>query len=288
MTGSCIIDGTDIYTLGTFIERGGSDDFLSFPDRREPDQVDWPDEDGLDVDLTDCYFDAKPVKVNYVIISDDETTFKNNLNSFETLHFAPGLRQIYVKEFNKTFSLRFVGFSNYEHKGGLYRKAKKIGKISVNYSMDDPLQIFTCAINAPISTRASLAQITINNYDLSRFGIVVQDIYSSALRPHSAKSVLEIKTGNRNGIIADTSVQPRKESREIEIACVMLAESYSEFITNYTALFNNLRTTTAVKIGLTRTGNTIDSYYSKMTNFKKETPFSRKIKVSFTLTFKEI
>jgi hypothetical protein len=288
MTGSCIIDGVDIATLGMFIERGGSDDFLSFPNRREPDNVDWPDEDGLDVDLTDCYFDAKTVKVNYVIIADDETTFKNNLNSFEMMHFAQGCRQIYVKEFNKTFSLRFVGFSDYKHSGGLLKQAKKVGKITVEYSMDDPLQIFTGAINAPISTRASLAQVTINNYDMSSFGIVVQDIYSTALRPHSAKSRLERKIGNLNGVIADVEASPKKQSREINIECTMLADTYSEFMTNYTSLFNNLRITSPVQIGITRAGKVINSYYSKMANFKKEMPFSRKIKVSFTLTFKEI
>lgn len=288
MTGSCIIDGVDISTLGMFIERGGSDDFLSFPNRREPDQVDWPDEDGLDVDLTDCYFEAKQVKVNYVIIAEDEVTFKNNLNTFETLHFAPGYRQIYVKEFNKTFSLRFIGFSDYKHSGGLYKQAKKIGKITAEYSMDDPLQIFTDAINTPISTREYLSYISINGYDLSRFGIVVQDVYSTALRPHSAKSVMERKISNLNGAIADVGVTPKTQPRTIEIQCTMLADSYSEFMTNYTALFNGLRITTPVQLGITRAGAVINCYYKKMTNYKKEAPFSRKVKVSFNLELQEI
>jgi hypothetical protein len=287
MTGSCIIDGVDISTLGMFIERGGSDDFLSFPNRREPDQVDWPDEDGLDVDLTDCYFDAKTVKVNYVIIAEDEVTFKNNLNTFETLHFVPGYRQIYVKEFNKTFSLRFVGFSDYKHSGGLYKRAKKIGKITAEYSMDDPLQIFTDAINTPISTREYLSHISINGYDLSRFGIVVQDVYSTALRPHSAKSVMERKISNLNGAIADVGVTPKTQPRTIEIQCTMLAGSYSEFMTNYTALFNNLRISQPVKLNI-RTNKSIYCYYNKMNSFRKLSVFAERIKVSFSIEFIEI
>src|SRR5690606_41094810 len=58
-------------------------------------------------------------------------------------------------------------------------------------SMDDPVQFFTPAIISPIFTRDSLAQITLNGHDLSRFGIVVRDIYSTVLRPRSAKPVLE-------------------------------------------------------------------------------------------------
>lgn len=286
--GSCIIDTVDLSAYGIFIERGGSDDFISFPDRRTPDQNDWPDEDGLDVDLTDCYFDAKRVRVNYVIIAETETVFKSHLNSFETLHFATGLRSVFVKEFNRTFSLRFVGFPNYAHKGGLFNPRKKIGRITAEYSMDDPLQLFTPSVIAPVSNRANLAQITLNGYDLSKFGIVVQDAYSTALMPKSAKRVLERKIQSVNGIISDTAVSPKKQARQIVIECTMLADTLTELWTNYTALFNNLRITTAVQLGVTRTGAILNCYYSKMTNFKKETPFSRKIKVSFNLVLQEI
>lgn len=286
--GSCKIDGTNLATLGIFIERGGSDDFLSFPDRRTPDQNDWEEHDGLDVDLSDCFFDAKRVKVNYVIIAENETTFKNNLNAFEALHFAPGLRQIFVREFNRTFSLRFVGFPNYKHKGGLFNPRKKIGKITVEYSMDNPLQLLTDAVNVPVSNRANLAQITLNSYDLSKFGIVVQDAYSTALRPRSAKSGLERKMQNLNGVIVDTGVSPKKQSRQIVIECAMLADTINEYFVNYNALFNNLRITTPVQLGITRAGTVLNCYYSKMTNFKKETPFGRKIKVSFNLVLQEI
>ena len=266
-------------TLGVFIERGGSDDFLSFPDRRTPDQNDWPEHDGLEVDLSDLSFDAKKVTVNYVMTANDETTFKSNLNAFEKLHFAPGCRSVFVKEFNRRFILRFTGFGNYLHKGGLYMRAKKIGKIATEYVMDDPLQFFTSAIHTPITTRTVLSQITLNDIDLSRFGIVVRDIYSTALQLRSAKPVLERKI---------TDAVPKHQARQIAIECSMLANSVLEFMTNWTALFNNICTTSAIQLGITRTGAMIQCYYSKMTNFKKETTFSRTIRVSFTLILQEV
>ncbi|SFL10157.1 hypothetical protein SAMN05216357_112131 [Porphyromonadaceae bacterium KH3CP3RA] len=286
--GSCIIDTVDLAAYGIFIERGGSDEFLSFPDRRTPDQNDWAEHDGLDVDLSDLSFEAKKVQVKYVIITDDETAFKQHLSSFETLHFAAGYRSVFVKEFNRTFQLRFTGFSNYSHKGGLYLQAKKTGRIAVEYSMDDPLQFFTPAIDTPITTRATLAQVTLNDIDLSRFGIVVRDIYSTALRPQSAKPVLERKINHITGLTADTGVIPKRQARTIEIQCTMVAGAIAEFMTNWNALFNNLRVTVPVQLGITRTGSVLNCYYSKMTNFKKETPFSRKVKVSFNLILQEI
>ena len=285
MIGSCIIDGIDLGTLGIFIERGGSDDFLSFPDRRIPDQNDWAEYDGLDVDLTDLSFDAKRVRVNYVIIAADETVFNQRLNSFEALHFAPGSRQIFVREFNRAFSLRFVACHRYQHTGGLANERKKIGKMAADYMMDNPLQLFTQGTNTPVSAR-NTAHITLNQIDLSRFGIVVQDAYSTALRPRSAKRVLEQR--GANGIIADVGVAPKKAARQITVECTMIAETLTEFYTNYNALFNNLRTPVAVRLGITRTGTALNCYYLRMTNFRKLAPFSRKIKVSFNLILQEI
>ncbi len=288
MIGSCIINGIDLALYGTFIERGGSNDFLSFPDRREPDQNDWAEHDGLEVDLTDCYFDAKKVRVNYVITANDATTFQQHLNSITTLHQTPGLKQMYVREFNRTFELRFVGFSDYKHKGGLFKSGMKTGKLTAEFMMDDPLQIFTPAVTAPISQRENLSQIKVNHFDLSEFGIVVREVYSSAIRPHSLKSILERKIHNVNGNITDPGAVPKKQARQITIDCTMLADTLNGFYVNYNALFNNMRVTVPIELQVSQAGKTIQCYYSKITNFKKEAAFTRKVKVSFSLILQEI
>ena len=288
MIGSCIIDGIDLATYGAFIERGGSDDFLSFPDRRKPDTNDWAEEDGLDVDLTDCYFDAKKVRVKYVIIGSNETTFQQHLNSVATLHQQPGLRSVFVREYNRTFQLRFVGFPDYKHKGGLFKPGQKTGKLTAEYMMDDPLQIFTEALLTPISTRDYLTQIKVNHFDLSEFGIVVREAYSTAIRPHSVKSVLERTIHNVNGNIADIGATPKKVARQTTIDCTMLAGTLNEFYVNWNALFNNMRVEAPIRLEVTQSGITRECYYVKMTNFKKEAPFNRKVKVSFSLILQEI
>lgn len=288
MIGSCIINGVDLALYGTFIERGGSDDFLSFPDRREPDQNDWAEHDGLEVDLSDCYFDAKKVRVNYVIKANDATTFQQYLNSIATLHQSPGLKQVYVREYNRTFEMRFIGFTDYKHKGGLFKPGMKTGKLTAEFMMDDPLQIFTAAVTSPISRRESLAQIKVNHFDLSEFGIVVREVYSSAIRPHAVKNTLELRLHNINGIIAHVPTELKKQSRQITIDCTMLADTLNEFYVNYNALFNNMRVTVPIELQVSQAGKTINCYYSKMTNFKKDAPLSRRVKVSFSLILQEI
>ncbi len=118
--GECIIDGTDIATLGMFIERDGSNDLLVFPSRRTPDTNDWFEEDGLEVDLSGVTFDAKMVVINYVMIADNYVVFKQRLSAFENLHNQPASRSIYIREYATTFTLRFQSFVNYDHRGGYY------------------------------------------------------------------------------------------------------------------------------------------------------------------------
>lgn len=286
MIGSCIIDNVDIWAYGAFIERDGSNDFLSFPSRRTPDFNDWSEYDGLDVDLSDLSFEAKKVSVNYVILGDDETVFKQRLNAFRTLHFKAGYRNVYVREFNKTFKLRFVGFSKYRHQGGMVNNRSKRGYLTADYMMDDPLQMYSTAIDTPISQSKIRTYTKINQIGLSQFGIIVQDVYSTALRPASAKKVLERKSDHLDGMWADVGVQSKRASRQITIRCIMTATTLNEFYINYYALFKQMNSTAAIKI--TSANEVIDCYYSKMSNFKKEAPFKRKIKVTFELNFNEI
>ena len=126
--------------------------------------------------------------------------------------------------------------------------------MSVDYMMDDPLQIFTPGIDTPISTRTNPTHVKLNEFDLSRYNIVVQSIYPTALRPHSAKPVLERKMQNVNGLIVDTISVPKAAARQITIECVMLADTLNEF----------------------------------WINFKKQAPYGRRIKNAFNLILQEI
>ena len=198
-----IIDGTDIRTLGMFILRGGSNDFLSFPERREPAQNNWAEHDGLDVDLSECTFEAKIVSVQLYISAAAETLFKQRLTALETMHFAAGYRTVLVKEFGKTFQLRFLGFSGYRHKGGLAKYGQKSGRLTVEYMMDDPVQYFT-APQPPKGGAVSASHVLLDGADLSGYGIIVKDIYSTSLQPRQAKPVLERTFRTINGITADT------------------------------------------------------------------------------------
>ena len=54
MTETIYIDDIDIYArYGVVITSGGYDGLLAFPALKDPEANDWPEEDGVEVDLSD-------------------------------------------------------------------------------------------------------------------------------------------------------------------------------------------------------------------------------------------
>lgn len=278
--GSCIINGVDISTLGVFIIRGGDYDLLSFPDRKEPKINDWFEHDGLDVDLSEVYFNAKKVTIKFYLNAVTTHDFLLNLNAFESLITAEGYQSIYVREFDKTFMLRYVSCPQFTFRGGLIKTTNKSAEIEVQFSDDAPLSIFDNTILLPISTKALLTYVKLNDFDLTNFGIVVKEIYNSALQFSDAKEGLSIIRERSTGL----TVYPgaKLKSKKIAIDCAMLADTLNEFYTNYNALFNQLSKTEVLSLKLAD-GSNRNCYYSSMTGFKKLKPFSTGILIQFTL-----
>jgi len=282
MKGSCIIDGKDIADWGMFILREGDYDFISFPQRKEPAQNNWYENHGVDADLTEVYFKEKNVTVKFYISAETENDFIRNLNAFNKLISAPGYRKIYSREFGKTFDLRYVTSSSYEHSGGLNKKGKKQGEISVEFSMDNPLQVFTGTSNLiPRKGHDSLSYVSINNRDLSEFGIIVNQCYNTILQPPAIKPPLVRSFEYSTGLITYTPLYSKNEKKQVIIDCTMLAASRSDFYYNYEALFNNLRSEEAISLSVA--AGDVKCYYNSMQGFKKLKNFSKEIKVQFSL-----
>ncbi len=261
------IDDTDIADLGMFIEKGGDYDLLSFPTRKKPVQQDWFEHDGLDCDLSEVLFEAKKVKVKYILVADNSTEFLQRLNTVKTIHNQAGYRKLKIEAFNRTFSLRTLNFSEYRQKGGLVKAGKKIANIHVEYSMDDPLQYFVAYHQTPNLSRENLAHVTL-------------------LQPASPKQGLVFKSKYSTGLIADTDFQPKQKSRKLVLECTMLTDTYEEFEHNYTALFRQL--TKSGEIEISTVDGAIPCFYNKMSNFKKKKPLHRGAFIDFNLEFTTI
>lgn len=287
MKGSVIINGTDIADFGAIIVRGGDNDFLLMPERKAPAQNNWYEYDGLDVDLSDIYFNARSLSVGFYISAKRNLEYEFNLNSLYKI-ISSGYIDLYSREFDKTFNLRYLNVPEYTHKGGFYKQGAKQGQFNISFSMDEPLQLFTRPdILTPASTmRYSRSGILLNNIDLASFGIIVNECYSSMLALPAVKTPLTRSFAKRSGLLAYPSSNPTFEAKENIIKCTMAAPTRNEFYYNYDALFNNLCKTGEIMIESYLGGAAC--YYLKMEDFKKLGVFSRGVMVSFTLRLMQI
>ena len=300
--GSCIINDIDIADLGMFILQGGDYDLFSFPQRVEPVQNDWYEQDGIDVDLEEIHFKEKKVTISFYLSAENSDLFRLRLERFFSL-FYTNLRQknkksdnnenIYKKdgyikfkygESDHTFYLRYISCPEYSHREGLYKSGRKSAEIRVEFSMDEPLQFFTDpTILIPDISYHNKTYISLNGYDLSRFGIIVSECYNSVMKLADAKAPLTRTFEYKRGLESYPSVSPRLQNKQIIISCTMLADSLDRFLYNYQALFNNINKKNALAI--VTYYDDFECYYSDMQNFIKEEPFDRRIKVSFDLIF---
>ncbi len=278
------LNGTDIQTLGAFLVKGGDYDLLSFPERKEPVKNNWFEHDGLDVDLTAVYFKAKTIRLKYGIMAANATQLQSRLNTLANLHFSTDFCELYIPAFQHTYQLRVLNFQEYIHQGGYFKDGRKTGYLEVEYSADNPTQFFTVD-TTPIEGAVSHTNIKLNGFDLSRFGIVVQEAYGSVLKPRSPKKGLVIETENQNGSIADTEFVPKKEARKIILKCTFLS-SKQNFKRNWSALFNQL--TKAGTLKIEAAGQVIDCYYHSMSDFTKHLPLSHRAYFTFNLNLQEL
>ena len=61
------INGIDISTIGMLLLKGGDVDLFAFPERKTPQTNDWFEHDGLDVDLSEAYFNARKIDRKSVV-----------------------------------------------------------------------------------------------------------------------------------------------------------------------------------------------------------------------------
>lgn len=289
MIGSVIIDSIDIFlTYNSILLRGGDIDLLSLPERKEPDSVSWYEKTGLDVDLSEVCFLPKQVTMTFSIRSEDSRTFIRLLDPFYRMISAPGYRQVYLRSLNRTFSLRYVSCKDYLQRGRFSKSGTKSADISVEFSMDDPLQVINQEYGSTVSENTFQTYVTLNNTDLSVFGIVVNNIYSTALVLPAQKPVLTLENSITSGVVADVDSPVTYEPFDVRISCTMKAASISQFYDNYSALFALLASDSELSLKCSAAGRAAKCYYVRQENFEKKRSFTNGVLVTFELVLKSI
>lgn len=132
LSGYYSIDGKDIYMVYKMFIESGSDSFLKYPGKKESITHDWRDADGLDVDLSRVFFNARDIVLNAAIIVNNEQEFFEAYEGFIAHMKQPGLRRIEVTRFGgRSFYCYYKECNNFSS----FTRFQSVEKIACKFTI---------------------------------------------------------------------------------------------------------------------------------------------------------
>jgi len=288
--GLYLLDGVDMYsTYGAAILKGSYNSLFAYPTAKEPLQNDWFEYDGLDVDLSERFFDPLSVNIQFVVVSRvgvaDLVAKRDALN---TVLRSAGYRDLYLSGMQTGLQLRYISSNGGDV--GTVATNKQIYSLefTATFSMDDPMQLFTIGTERVFDSTfddtfgasgrnfaMSLYKyfipetVFIDSVTLRDYGIAVRSFGGSALEVDNSKNPLYLTYERLTGAEADCStVQMKRASKELKLALTIGADSAATALNNYCSFF--LALTAAEKRVLTSTlyGKSFDCYYASQSNLE--------------------
>lgn len=214
MIGQFYIDGIDVYdTFKICINDGGLKELISYASLKSFDINDWPDEDGIEPDLSNPVLDSKSLTITF-----------GCSDSSLTENFIVFLSDMSYHEFNFSFfsfsaRLRLESQPDKETFGS-------IEAFSLSFADDFPLRnyVYQAPINGFVQNGFLLDDKKISDY-----GIFICDgYYDEVLKAPAVKKKLTINYSGKSGLIYDNS-NVVYQSKECKLTCVLKANSLSDF-----------------------------------------------------------
>lgn len=250
----------------------GREALFALPARRKPPMVDWQDEDGLEVDLSTPLWMPSTMTMSMHVAPGADDYFNTSMMS----EFVP----IFLPESYRYIKLRYVSASNLTYRGGFRRKAPKWATLDINLENDDPEQVIRGVVPSPIPARFE-SLVSLNGADLSSLGVVVSEVYNTALLPAELKEIpyweSEFATGRRLFPGA-----PRyKVSRPINLQSSISYTSTDDLLGVLSALWAIVSNPGAITMGVAN--QSVQCYYESMTDLDYTTS-----RLKFNLNFRTI
>ncbi|MCE5320096.1 MAG: hypothetical protein LLF93_03225 [Bacteroidales bacterium] len=248
MTGQLKIDGADAYsTYGVFLTGDSYAQALTWASLKELLISDWPDQNGIDVDLSAPVLDTRNLTLSFY--SDGLANIGGLMSaltngSYHTFEFV---------ELGISHSLRLVSQPSYRN----YSNATKY--FSLQLADDFPLEGYNYL--APVPTGISATGFKIDNVDLANYGMIVsEESEAEILKSPAIKQNLLVSLKSKSGVSYD-SEEVYVKSKEVEIG-LFFRGSMSDYIRNSKALLYNLTKPGERALYAATTGESYGCYYN--------------------------
>ena len=269
MIGAFYIDDIDIYArYGVVITSGGYNDLLCFPALKEPDANDWPEEDGVEVDLDMPVLEAKEVTISFASDHPDFRDFINDMGQ-------PGYRTLRITELDRKWQLRLLSLPTYKDYG-------RATSFSLRFADDFPDR--TAKYPQPSGSGIVLpeSEYQIDKTSFSRYGIEVIGGWDDLQKLPTVKKNLTRTFSTSDGQLYDVG-KLVYNSKETTLKCCLYASSMAKFWECYTAFFNDLIQPQERSFYWGRTEEQYPCYYKKSSGFNVVS-LSNPVAVEFNLT----
>lgn len=267
------IDGKDLRAgYGCTLLEGSFDTLLKYPKRKAVKYRNWAETDGIDPDLSVVEFEARKVKLSFLMESEGEAGFWRQYRRLTADLSAPGYRSFDLFP-GLTTRLRLDTGASFELPVPL-NAGKNASSFDLSFVEDVPL-ITPAAY--PVGGITLRGQMAINGIDFGAFGIGSDDELEDILKTPAMKAPF---TDGRAVDLSTIKVQ----HREIKLSLWMLAGSPEEFLNNYRAFFAQLTGPDTQELYIKTLESTLQVYYSDCPSYKIEIWRENDVMVRFTLS----
>lgn len=132
------LNNIDLKTIYGLVILSGTERLLEYPERREPLQTDFIDQNGTDYYLNTVFFKDKEVLLTCAIMADDDTDFWTYYNAFFSELTAPGSHLLYIDDHTQSYTVYYKKATNFKKS---LKRLKNVPKVFVKFDLT--LQILT-------------------------------------------------------------------------------------------------------------------------------------------------
>lgn len=215
MIDNLYIDGMSVRSrFGCWVTRGGYDDLLAFPAMREPEENDWPEEDGVEVDLTEPKLEAREIAIPFL---SDTNTAATDLVAYLS---GEGYHTFRVPSLGRTWSLRLS-----DHPANTVYPLHTA--FSLKFVEDAPVRPVADGLPEP-GVWLPESRYLLDGTPLSAYGVVVDESRSALLRAPTAKLNMNRTVSTEDGRIYDADHLVFRK-KEVTFKCHLKAVSMAAF-----------------------------------------------------------
>ncbi|WP_312133392.1 hypothetical protein [Empedobacter sp.] len=110
----------------------GRERLLAYPERKEPLNFDWQDQNGVDYYLSKVFFKDTEVTLQCAIMANDNVDFWVKYNAFFKEISQPNYQQLFIDDHDMNYQVFYKSGNNFKHS---LKRLKNVNKVFVKFDL---------------------------------------------------------------------------------------------------------------------------------------------------------